>query len=121
MLDVALDDMTEKEWSAQVYDLARQLGWTRYHTYRSERSAAGFPDETLVRDRVIFLELKREKGKLSAAQRDWLTKLLNAGAEAYVARPRDLQWLADVLSSRHPRPRLDELAGRTRDELGLPP
>lgn len=98
MYDLA--DLTEKDWAAQVVTLARQLGWRRYHTYRSDRSQPGFPDEVLLRERVIYLELKRETGKLSDAQKDWIGALLAAGAEAYVARPRDLEPLAEILACR---------------------
>ena len=112
-----LDLLTEKEWARQVAELARMLSWRRYHTFRSTRSTPGFPDETLVRDRVIFLELKTETGKLSDAQKDWLSALLKASAEAYVARPSDLEDLAEVLQSRG---RVDNgLAARTRSELQL--
>lgn len=97
-----LADLTERDWSSQVYELAKLLGWRRYHTYRSKHSAAGFPDEVLVRDRVVFLELKTEKGKPSPDQRDWLVALIQAGVEAYIARPRDLDDLADLLSTRKP-------------------
>jgi hypothetical protein len=109
--------LTEKQWSSQVYDLCRLMGWKRYHTYFSKRSPAGFPDETLVRDRVVFLELKTETGKVSPHQKEWLTALLNAGAEVYIARPRDFTGLADVLRSRHRVETL--LAQRTRTELDL--
>lgn len=110
-----LADMTEKEWAGQVAELCRFLGWRRYHTYRSERSPAGFPDETLVRDRVVFLELKTEKGRLSAAQKDWLGALLDAGAEAYVVRPGDLDDLSKILSGRiaFRAPRARRLAARS--------
>jgi hypothetical protein len=107
---------TEKNWSKQVAQLAQQLGWRRYHTFRSERSQPGYPDETLIRDRVIWLELKTETGKLSDAQRSWLTALLDAGAEAYVARPRDLVFLGYVLSARH-RPTGHALEASTFTEL----
>ena len=96
----ALLDISEKEWAAQVYDLARTFNWRRYHTYRSERSPAGFPDEVLVRDRVIFVELKRESGKVSLAQAEWILALRAAGAEAYVWRPSDLDEVGRVLTSR---------------------
>lgn len=115
-----LADLTEKEFSTQVYDLARTAGWHRYHTYRSTRSPAGFPDETLARERVVFLELKREAGKLSSTQRQWLGWLLAAGAEAYVVRPRDLDLLGVILGARSSE-RLaraqEELAASTRAEL----
>lgn len=111
---------TEKDWSKQVAQLALQLGWRRYHTFRSERSQPGFPDETLVRDRVIFLELKTETGKVSDAQRSWLCALLDAGAEAYVARPRDLEFLGYVLTARH-TPMGHALAASTYRELEWSP
>lgn len=114
-----LDQVTEKEWSGQVHDLAQMLGWRRYHTYRSTRSAAGFPDEVLVRERVVFLELKTEAGKLSGAQEDWLRALLGACVEAYIVRPRDLEALSRVLTGRGRD--FGALAVATRTELGLPP
>lgn len=114
-----LELYTERDWSKQVASLCAQLGWRRYHTYRSERSQPGFPDETLVRDRLVFLELKTEQGKLSATQRDWLGWLLDAGAEAYVARPRDLEFLAYVLTARH-KPSGHALEASTFRELDRP-
>lgn len=95
-----LHEMTEKELHAQIIELAKLLGWKRFHTYRSTRSPAGFPDEFLVRDRIVLLELKTAKGKLSPAQADWIRALSEAKAEVYVIRPDDLQLLASVLGSR---------------------
>ena len=100
MASLAIADMTEKEWQAQVVALARTLGWTIFHTYDSRRSNPGLPDLILVRDRVVFAELKRESGKLSAAQDEWLARLRRAGAEHYVWRPRDLETVGAVLSRR---------------------
>lgn len=114
---VSVADITEKQWDAQVRELCRMLGWRRYHTLRSKGSPSGYPDLTLVRDRVVFIELKTEKGKLSDRQRDWLEALLNAGAEAYVARPSDLQAVSAVLHARH---RVHgDLSVRTRQALGV--
>jgi hypothetical protein len=113
---IPIADLTEKEWSGQVADLVRMLGWRRYHTFRSDRSPAGFPDEVLVRDRVVFLELKTEKGKLSDAQRDWLTAIIVAGDEAYVARPSQLEALVECLSHNAVS---TPLALATAVELGL--
>lgn len=81
----------------QCSQLAKQMGWRRFHTFRSERSEAGWPDDALVRDRLILLEYKTEKGKLSDAQKDWIRALLNAQVEVYVCRPRHLSELAHVL------------------------
>jgi hypothetical protein len=116
-----LADMTEKEWLSQVKELAQALGYKRaYHTFDSRRSSSGFPDLVLVRDRVIFLELKTERGKLSDQQKEWLRALERAGAEAYVVRPRHLELLMAVLRSRtptHDRPWHHELRVSTRQEV----
>lgn len=104
-----LADLSEKELQSQLFGTkvgaARQLGWLCFHTLRSKGSEPGFPDWTIVRDRVIFAELKTEKGTLSEPQTFWLRALLRAGAEAYVVRPRYLDAFAWVLAKRYqPRP-----------------
>lgn len=111
-------DLTEKDFSRLVYELCDSLGWRRYHTYRSERSQPGYPDETIVRERVVWLEIKTEAGKLSDAQIDWLRALRNAGQEVYLVRPRHLQTLARVLSARDPATGPD-LGSRNADALEL--
>lgn len=101
MRAIAIDDILEKDWQRTVRDLATTLGWKRaYHTFDSRRSDVGFPDLVLVRDRVVFLELKREKGKVTAQQAGWLAALHHAGAEVYLSRPRHLQAVATVLGPR---------------------
>lgn len=112
-----LTDLTEKQWTGQVAELARSLGWKRYHTFRSERSPAGFPDEVFCRDRVVFAELKREltgrksddrARQPSPLQVEWLDSLARAGCEVYLWRPSDLEELGRILSKRW---RLDRLSG----------
>lgn len=123
MTALPLTDLLEKEWAAQVYDLCRLTGWTRYHTWRAKHSPAGFPDETLWRDRVVFLELKREKTKTSPAQKTVIRGLLAADAEVYIVRPRDLDDLAAVLRRRKGRETAagyqaaERLAAATRREV----
>lgn len=95
-----LVDVTERELTTQLVDLAKTTGWKRYHTWRSKHSAAGYPDETLVRERLVFLELKTETGKVTAEQRDWLRALAAADVEVYVLRPRHLEQIAAVLAAR---------------------
>ena len=84
--------MSEKEWQAQVVKAAKACGWLIYHTWNSANSAAGFPDLVLVRDdRILFVELKTVKGKVSLAQQEWLTILEATGkVETAVWRPN--QW-----------------------------
>jgi len=83
--------MREDELQVLVLDLAKMLRWPLiYHPYDSRRSTPGFPDLVLVRGkRLLFAELKSEKGKTRPEQREWLCALTRAGAEALVWSPRD--------------------------------
>ncbi|WP_309080292.1 VRR-NUC domain-containing protein [Zhihengliuella sp.] len=84
---------SEEKFQQEVLALAKATGWgLRYHTHDSRRSAAGFPDLVLVdpvRGRVLFRELKREKGKLTPDQVQWVTGLRAAGVDAGTWRPSD--------------------------------
>lgn len=83
--------MKERDLQALVVRLARSLGWLAYHTFDSRRSEPGFPDLVLVReDRVLFRELKTEKGRATPAQKTWLAALTAAGMDAGLWRP--VQW-----------------------------
>jgi hypothetical protein len=100
-----LVDILEKEWDATLFNsqkgVAPMLGWRLlYHTLRSKGSQSGFPDRVLVRDRIIYAELKREKGVVSDAQREWLDGLASAGAEVYLWKPSDLDEIGQILSKR---------------------
>jgi len=58
--------MSEADLQRSIIICARDMGWLAYATYRSMRSEPGFPDLVLVRPpRVMFLELKTAKGRLS--------------------------------------------------------
>ena len=92
--------MTEKELQAAVIELCKLFGWAYYHTYNSRRSVAGFPDLVLVRDRIIFVELKSEKGRLSEAQAVWADDIFTAGGEWHLVRPSDLKEFAARLQSK---------------------
>lgn len=84
--------MTERDLYERVREMALQLGWLVYHTYDSRRSYAGFPDVALAKPGrpLILAELKREGGRLSRAQEQWLAVLSQVpGIEVYVWRPRD--------------------------------
>lgn len=97
--------MREKDLDEKVKRLCKEFGWLRYHTYRAERSPAGFPDLVLVRgERLIFAELKTQLGQLRPEQEAWLGALRivanigaldalsgEAGIEVYLWRPSDLR------------------------------
>lgn len=85
-------DWTEKQFQSNVLAMAKALGWMVYHTFDSRRSAAGFPDLVLVHPgqrRVLFWELKTEKGRVAPAQKLWISALAAVGMEAKVMRPSD--------------------------------
>ena len=91
--------ITEKQFEAQVKELAALFGWRYYHTWRSFHSPAGFPDCVLVRlSRLIFAELKSEKGVVSPPQQEWLDELeLTGKCEVHLWRPSDFPKITEVL------------------------
>ena len=99
MTAVKAPPITEKEFQRQVLDLARILGWRGYHPMLSKWSERGWPDLTLIRPpRLVFAELKRENGKTTEHQDDWLRLLATVpGIEVYLWRPSDLEDIAEVL------------------------
>lgn len=85
--------VTEKQWLQQVVELAKLLGYDYYHTWRSIHSPAGFPDLVLVnptKRKLLVVELKTGKGKLTPLQEKWIKYFKDCGVEAYVWRP--FQW-----------------------------
>lgn len=92
-------NMTEKEFQQRVIVEAQLAGWHVYHTYDSRRSAAGFPDLTMVRPpRLIFAELKSAKGRVTPAQQKWIEDLSKTPAEVYVWRPADSETIIATLA-----------------------
>jgi hypothetical protein len=92
--------VSEKQFQAQVVELAGYCGWLCYHTHDSRRSAPGFPDLVLVRPpRLIFAELKTETGKLRPEQKAWLEALTGCieASESRLWRPRDLEEIQTLL------------------------
>jgi hypothetical protein len=93
------DVITEKQFQHWLMQLAKLTGWLAFHTYRSVRSPAGFPDTVLVKEgRVIFAELKVGKNKLSPPQVRWVEELSGSeGVEVYVWRPEDRPEIERIL------------------------
>jgi len=91
--------ITEKAFQALVIDTARMFGWFGFHAYDARRSAAGYPDLTLIHREhgVIWVELKTMRGRLSRDQQLWLRALMDAGQRAYVWRPCDFPEIEAVL------------------------
>jgi len=94
--------ITEKDLREQVRDLCRLFGWKMYFSWTSIHSPRGFPDLVLVhpsKNRVIFAELKSEKGKLTEEQVEWLDALGKCGQEVYVWRPSNWEEIVSVLQN----------------------
>jgi hypothetical protein len=96
--------MSEREWQNKVREVCELYGWLTYHTHDSRRSDAGFPDLVMVKgDRVVYAELKKETGKATAKQKEWLEALSAAGQEVALWRPSDLPTVLRVLGPRRER------------------
>jgi hypothetical protein len=99
--------VSEKDFQKVVTDALNALGWRWYHSRPAQTSKgwrtalsgdAGYPDITAVRrDRILFIELKAEKGRLSEEQGAWLADLGAAGAEAFCWRPSDWPAIEETL------------------------
>lgn len=118
--------ITEAEFQQTVIDLARTLGWLVFHAKDSRRSETGFLDLLLVSQepmppRLLFMELKKEGGKLTKGrcaprsgrqlpgQEDWVKALARCSkypdeiripgspVEVYVFYPHDMDTIEKVL------------------------
>jgi hypothetical protein len=91
--------ITEKEFSQQVRQLAILKGYKVYHTFLSIYSDVGFPDLVIAKeDKLIFAELKTERGKVSQAQKDWLGVLASTKkCECFIWRPSDWDEVVSIL------------------------
>jgi hypothetical protein len=91
--------ITEKDLREQVRDLCKVLGWKFYFSWTSIHSPRGMPDLILVKPpRLIFAELKTEKGEVSAYQQEWLDVLGRCSScEVYLWRPRDIEDISRIL------------------------
>lgn len=104
--------ISEAAFQKQVLTYAALTGWRSAHfrtcmnargDYRTAVAGdgKGFPDLVLVRDRVIYAELKRDGEKLRPDQELWRDALTAAGAEWHMWTPA--QW-DDVIAALKRRP-----------------
>ena len=107
MKTAAAPKLSENDFYNQIVDLAHTFGW-KVADFRPAQTAKGwrtpvgadgkgFPDLVLSRikdgeRRVIFAELKAEKGVLSVEQLEWLTVL-----KGEVWRPSDFDRIVELL------------------------
>jgi hypothetical protein len=105
--------LSERGFEQQVIAYATLMGWhvwkdratnapRRCDACGSElhvaRNPAGWPDLVLIRrPRIVFLELKAQRGGLTDAQAACIGELTACGQEVYLARPSDWSKLERLL------------------------
>ncbi len=91
--------ISEKAFQAQIVDAATRLGWHVFHVYDSRRSSTGFPDLELIRGATMLrLEVKAEKGVVSADQQAYIDRLNQVKyVVADVVRPSHWDEVLDTL------------------------
>lgn len=68
--------IAEKDMQDAIRMAALRNGWMFFHTHDSRRSDAGYPDCICVKaGRILFFELKAQKGRVSPQQRRWIAAL----------------------------------------------
>jgi VRR-NUC domain len=81
--------LREAQFQAQVVKLAELLGWRCWHQRDSRGTRHGWPDLICIRrPRVIFAELKSDRGTLTAEQAACIALLRACDQECYVWRPQ---------------------------------
>jgi hypothetical protein len=82
--------LNEAQWQELVVQFATLHGWATMHQLHSRGTEAGWPDLVLIRPpELLIVELKSERGKVSAAQQRWLADLAACGVETALWRPSD--------------------------------
>jgi VRR-NUC domain len=100
--------VSEDDFQKAVTDALTLFGWRWVHfrparTLRGWRTALsgspGYPDLTAVRgDRVIFIELKAQRGELRDEQREWFSALGATGCvEVHCWRPSDWAEIEELI------------------------
>ena len=84
-------EIPEADFQRYITDLLDLGDWRWYHTHDARRSAKGFPDLVAVRlSRLVFIEVKTERGRVRPEQTTWLDDLrLSGRCECYLWRPSD--------------------------------
>ncbi len=101
--------IAERDFTWEVIALAQSHGWLAVHippTCNQDgdwRTAVtgdgvGLVDLILVRERVVWAELKVGDNTLSARQREWAARLRAAGQEVYCWYPADAAEIGRVLT-----------------------
>lgn len=103
-------NLKEADFQKRVVQYAQRRLWLVAHTPRANpegrwrtpvsADAKGEPDLRMVRDdRLVYAELKSQKGRLRPDQERWIERLLLVpGIEVYVWRPADWDEIVRLLA-----------------------
>jgi len=106
---------SEKDFQAQIVKQAQIAGWRVFHVGDSRKMvkrgnakfmvgdalAKGFPDLLLVKPPcILVIEVKRELGKTTPEQDEWLADFDACGIVTGVARPSDWEAIVALLFHR---------------------
>lgn len=98
---VARSPLREADLQKSVITSAQFLGWKVMHPLPGKvdrgrgyatttmGDGKGYPDLTLVRERIVWVELKAEGKYLTVEQKLWRDWILAAGGEWYCWKPKD--------------------------------
>jgi hypothetical protein len=105
-------EQSEAQFQASVMQLATMYGWEWLHIQKAMNDRAyhrtpaigslgpGWPDLVLLKgNRLIFAELKSEKGKVTPNQRGVLGMLSATGHQVFLWRPSDWDRIVEVLNN----------------------
>jgi hypothetical protein len=101
----------ERDFQNEILKVAKRNCWLSYHVYDPRKSARGLPDLILVRERVLWRELKTLAGQTTPDQDRWLEALQDAGEDAKVWRPTDWPEILATLEAPYDRNRKPAKAG----------
>ncbi|HEX6827110.1 MAG TPA: hypothetical protein VF077_12405 [Nitrospiraceae bacterium] len=117
---------TSSQLQARIHAVARRLGgWQRFTVRRSDKAqvAAGFPDDLYVgHGRLLLIEYKNEKEKVTLAQQGWLMGFWfhDPHAECYIGYPSDEARLVALLKGPAPQPRDEQWMSRLPHPVAQP-
>lgn len=110
---MSLSSLSERDWQAQVVELAGLCGWLVQHSRVSQvgdrymtaiTGNVGFPDLVLAHRKrgVLFVELKTDTGRMATPQKEW-RDTLTGHVEYYLWRPSDYDEVRARLARNGPR------------------
>jgi len=82
--------MPEAQLQNKVHLMCKDLGLYHFHPYSMQRSEPGWPDSTIIGNRVLYRELKSQYGRLTKEQTEVSYRLKAAGQNWRIWRPSDL-------------------------------